>query len=304
MIKFQLGLPLVDQSAPADRLCPFCLCRMDPFGDHVLTCSAGNLYGRHNQFRDGLSVLLQDSSYVVRSEITVPNSPEALRPADLLVVNTSVGSPIALDVSLVHPLQSSLPQAAALPGTLAHHRAQQKVERYRAACKTAGWRFCPAVYETTGGHNPSFGPFLKQWARKMSMAAGCSVPDCLRAISWALSVLRGRCIAQHLTRAFPRSAASLSTLASSAALHSLPSSLQEPIPTNLPPAVGVLTKLDKTPPAAVVFVHQPYGPGRPESASLDIVGETDPAEEQPISTDLGRRGPAAGDLVLAQGLCC
>ena len=126
-LKFQLGLPLVSQSATADRSCPFCLCQMDSFGDHVLTCSAGNLYGRHNQFHDGLSVLLQDSSYVVRREIPVPNSPEALRPADLLVGNTSVGSPIALNVSLVHPLQASLPQAAALPGTLAHHRAQLKV---------------------------------------------------------------------------------------------------------------------------------------------------------------------------------
>ena len=104
------------------------------------------------------------------------------------------------------------------------------------------------------------------------MAAGCSVPDSLRTISWVLSVIRGRYIAQHLTRAFLRSAAPLSTLASSAALESLPNPLQEFIPTNLPPALGVMTMLNKVPPTAVVFVHQPDGPERPECSRLGCVG--------------------------------
>ena len=107
--------------------------------------------------------------------IPFPHSSDALRPADLLVMNTSVGCPVALDASLVHPLQHSLSQAAALPGVLALQRAQHKVSHYHQACGDAGWRFVPAVFETTGGHNPWFNPFGKMWVRRMSMMSGSSV---------------------------------------------------------------------------------------------------------------------------------
>ena len=96
-------------------------------------------------------MLPQDSSFEVWREASVPHSSDALRPADLLVVNTSAGCRVALNVSLVHPLQHSLSQAAALPGVLALQRAQHT--HYHQACGDAGWRFVPAVFETTG-HNP------------------------------------------------------------------------------------------------------------------------------------------------------
>lgn len=58
--------------------------------------------------------------------------------------------PHALDVSLVHPMQPSLPIAGVAPVKVTDRRDAIKEAQYEAMCSVARMGFCSLMYETTG----------------------------------------------------------------------------------------------------------------------------------------------------------
>ena len=124
------------------RACPGCSMPMDPVGDHVLCCAKLGLCARHDL--RGLRCPLHRGGLGCRFR----ESPESLRPADVLVHGID-NSPLAVDFSVVHPLQPSA-NLAVRPGRLVRQAENQKVRARLPACRRLGCSFCPFVIEPTG----------------------------------------------------------------------------------------------------------------------------------------------------------
>ncbi len=192
---FKLGLPIFSCAT-----CPACGKSQDPYGDHALCCPLTGFAIRHSFLKRGQASLLQDTGFETRLEVSLPESQD--RPADVLLVNSfSEPRPHALDVSLVHPLQPSLPIAGVTPGKVADRRAAVKEAQYQARCSVAGMGFCPLVYETTGAWSTPATKFVRQWARALAMKSGSPASQTLRSLAWSVSALIARAVGDHLARA-------------------------------------------------------------------------------------------------------
>ena len=109
--RMRMGICLDDADL---RLCAGCSMPMDPVGDQALCCSKLGVYARHNSLRDEFAALCVEAGLTVELE----KGPENLRPADVLVHGLD-NSPLAVDFSVVHPLQPSADLAEVHPGKLA-----------------------------------------------------------------------------------------------------------------------------------------------------------------------------------------
>ena len=109
--RMRIGMAL---DAADSRPSAGCSVLMDPVGDYALCCSKVGLYARHNDLRDEFAVLCVEAGLAVELE----KNPENLRPADVLVHGID-NSPLAVDFSVMHPLQPSADSAEVRPGTLA-----------------------------------------------------------------------------------------------------------------------------------------------------------------------------------------
>ena len=74
------------------------------------------------------------------------------RPADLLIPYWLDGKDVAMDVTVVNPLQTALINGAATtPGHALTRRYAEKMNKHDEGCRRAGIFFCPLVMETLGG---------------------------------------------------------------------------------------------------------------------------------------------------------
>ena len=94
---------------------------------------------------DEFAALCLDAGLAVDLE----KGPDNLRPADVLVHGID-NSPLAVDFSVVHPLQPSADLAEVRPRKLARQVENAKVRARLPACRRLGWSFCPFVVEATG----------------------------------------------------------------------------------------------------------------------------------------------------------
>ena len=74
------------------------------------------------------------------------------RPADILVPNFAGGRDVALDVTVVHPIQdATMPQAATTPGFALSYAHDRKVRGAEDDCRRQGIAFIPLAAESFGG---------------------------------------------------------------------------------------------------------------------------------------------------------
>ena len=89
------------------------------------------------------------------------------RPADVLLPHWAGGRDVALDVTVIHPLQdATMPNAATTPGfalTFAHDR---KIRGAEEDCRQQGIAFTPMVAESFGGWHSA----AEQEVRKLGTA--------------------------------------------------------------------------------------------------------------------------------------
>ena len=168
LARLRLGQPL---DALDTRFCPGCGAAMDCFGDHVLSCHKLGIYARHNKVRNELASICGEIDLRVELEQGPGGSP--LRPGDVLVHGLDA-DPLAVDVGVVHTLQSSINSADVQPGPLAKKMEQRKVLERQALCRRNGWSFSPFAMETIGVWGGKARHLLQKLATVWANHNGCT----------------------------------------------------------------------------------------------------------------------------------
>ena len=111
------------------------------FGDHAVCCASSGLYACHNRLRDGLRLEAEAADLPVLTEVTISGSDA--RAADL----ADQSAPIAVDVSVVHPLHPSCRTAEDTARRSADDRERRNVQLHASSCAAAEWSFLPCAAE-------------------------------------------------------------------------------------------------------------------------------------------------------------
>ena len=180
------------------RPCAGCAMPMDPVGDHALCCAKLGVYARHNDLRDTFAALCVDAGLAVEIE----QGPDGLRPADVLVHGLD-NSPLAVDFSVVHPLQPSADLAEVRPGKLARQTENSKVRARMPACRRQGWSFCPFVVEAMGAWGGRAKNLTQLLTQKYALRQQCSMKEAGEACRTRLQLSLLRSLSRQLERAFP-----------------------------------------------------------------------------------------------------
>ena len=149
--------------------CSACGLPADPLGDHALCCSAAGIWRRHNAMRDVVNALSK-AGLACYTETTLSTSD--LRPADIYVSQGWSARPLALDLSVVHPLSASHHHSKALAGTAAEARGNEKIAFYGQACESVGWEVIPLVAESCGAWDLKAQSFFSCLTRKQARSSG------------------------------------------------------------------------------------------------------------------------------------
>ena len=122
-VKLRLGMEVFSTAGS----CPACGAHSDKLGDHALCCGTdGTRISRHNALRDALHATAVAAGIGATKESKHLLQGSSRKPADVLLPFWTGGKDTAWDVTVVHPLQSSMvARAATTPG----HGAQEAYAR-------------------------------------------------------------------------------------------------------------------------------------------------------------------------------
>ena len=188
LLRARIGLPLY----PENSSCVACGQCLDPYGDHAQCCAGSGLYRRHNRVRDAVWRLAKVAGWDPILEAHLPNS--LVRPGDILL-RAKGPRPVAIDVTVVHPMRPSGPPALRNnPHTAAEAAEKLKTAKMQDECNRVGWVFKPFGLEVTGGMAPGAHQLFKQLIRQISMKTGLSPSDVARDVleSISLALAKGR----------------------------------------------------------------------------------------------------------------
>ena len=129
----------------------------DVFGDHLVSCPHGGTWKRHNSLCSAIEAIAVATGLRVRTEVAVQGR---LRPADLALSHWSGGRDAAVDPTVVHSLNPSIPwdlsQSAVDRAEAAKH------VKSDAPCAAADMDFIPVAVDTFGGYGQEEHRFLSQ----------------------------------------------------------------------------------------------------------------------------------------------
>eukprot|EP00731_Ephydatia_muelleri_P005873 Em0003g121a len=140
-VKWWLGLDTFQGSQ-----CAFCPAHsLDPLGHHALTCKfevGAGLFPDHSQSR----------------------------PANILLQNWNLGRPVALDISIVSPLNpSTLAEAGATFGAVLEATESRKHQANDEKCSALGWVSTPLAVDSYGAWGKEASLFLAQVAARLAI---------------------------------------------------------------------------------------------------------------------------------------
>ena len=149
-VKWWLGLDTSQGSQ-----CAFCPAHsLDPLGHHALTCKCGgDVVLRHNALRDTLVHFVHRAHASVQVEVGAGFFPDhsQSRHADILLQNWNLGRPVALDISVVSPLNpSTLAEAGATFGAVLEATESSKHQANDDKCSFLGWVSTPLAVDSYG----------------------------------------------------------------------------------------------------------------------------------------------------------
>ena len=188
LLRFRSGVQLSFGSSPT---CLGCGAPMDSFGDHSLSCASTGMYRRHNRVRDTLFTLSKQAGW---RPLLEPPTSQSLRPADVLL-QSSDAKPVAVDVTIVHPLRLSGPSATRDVATATANCAEQsKLAANSAPCSQMGWLRTPFALETTGGLGSHASRLCNRLTRSLSMKSGLPTqdPECHVHLAISIALAKGR----------------------------------------------------------------------------------------------------------------
>ena len=141
VVKYRLGCFLYTRAGK----CPACPNNSDRLGDHAMCCAyEGERIARHNALRDALYRTAVSAALAPTKEgrFLLPGGDR--RPADVLIPHWTGGRDTALDVTVVHPLQSAMVvQAAVTPGYALQEAYKGKMQKPGEDCRRQGLAFLP-----------------------------------------------------------------------------------------------------------------------------------------------------------------
>ena len=146
---------------------------LDPLGHHALTCKCGgDVVLRHNALRDTLVHFLHRVHASVQVEVGAGLFPDhsQSRPADILLQNWNLGRPVALDISVVSPLNpSTLAEAGATFGAVLEATESRKHQANDEKCSALGWVSTPLAVDSYGAWGKEASLFLAQVAARLAI---------------------------------------------------------------------------------------------------------------------------------------
>ena len=111
--------------------------------------------------------------------------------------------PLAVDVSIVHPLHLSSLKAVVTPGETEDQAEKAKSAHSKESCRQAGWRFTGACAETTGAWGPAARKLVLQLIQRQAMRLGVPVAEAAQLAWRRLNTALMKGTASMLLRAFP-----------------------------------------------------------------------------------------------------
>ena len=166
----------------------------------MLGCHKLGVYARHNEVRNELASICGDLS--LRVELEKGPEGSSLRPGDVLVHGLA-DVPLAVDVGVVHTLQSSINLADVHPGQLAKKMEQRKVLERQALCRRNGWSFSPFAMETIGVWGGKARHLLQKLVTAWANLHGCTKCEAASICRSRLELALVRGLARQLERGFP-----------------------------------------------------------------------------------------------------
>ena len=171
LMKWWLGCPLFP--AHTHPQCPLCGDSMDSFGDHLLCCKKSGFLQRHSAIVRHLWHMSTAAGFRAETEVAIGGN---TRPADLLLPHWKGGGPLAIDVTVVHPLAPSIPLQTVKTGREALDRAEKdKDDKHGEVCTQSNIPFTPFVLSTFGALSSSSDAFFNDLG-SAGWAAACGVP--------------------------------------------------------------------------------------------------------------------------------
>jgi hypothetical protein len=199
--RYRLGCPVYDRDGP----CPACLRPSDRYGDHALNCGFwGERITRHNHLRDHIHDMAAAAALgpVKEGRFLLPGVDR--RPADVLIPNWAGGLDVALDITVVNPLQQqTVAEAAATPGHALSFAYNRKMRGAAEDCQRQGMVFLPIAVESLGGWHEVAAREVKKLAVAKARQTGQEEEEALRHAFTRLSILLMKGNAAILTNRIP-----------------------------------------------------------------------------------------------------
>ena len=162
---YWLGIRLFSEG-PCSRCCR----HIDPYGDHHLSClGQSDKITRHNALRDVIFSAARLAALSPKLEAPFLLSGSHSRPADIFLPSWNRGSPAALDVTVISPMQQlTLPQSAITQGHALKVASERKTATHGPRCQQAGIQFIPLPVETLGGWSSAAALTLSDIGRRQA----------------------------------------------------------------------------------------------------------------------------------------
>ena len=194
---------LFEPNESGDVICRRCGQVADAFGDHAVACRfGGERNRRHTQLRDAVGSLVAAGGCSWRPEVAVPSPGDPLRPADLLVSGW-VGGPLAVDVTVAHPLAPSMAAADTAASTAMSRAEARKKVKYDSRCKAAGWEFTPFAVSAFGQLGPHATAFSALMAKRIAARLACPLADASRLVDAVIGGAIAAAVAAQLVSHAP-----------------------------------------------------------------------------------------------------
>ncbi len=197
LLKIRLGLSLEG----ANSNCLYCPGKvLDGADHHALTCRCGpDVVHRHNKLRNCINT-------VCRRALLNPQLEQGsrcgsqTRPADIFIPVWTLGQPAAIDLTVVHPLNSEFLSNGA---STAAETCLQAAEEWKHGangkkCKELGWQCIPMAVTVYGVWGPEARITIQRVASRIAIREQRDCGEVLMATYQQLGIVLARCTARAI----------------------------------------------------------------------------------------------------------
>ena len=159
-------------------------------GENAATSQVFQRIGRHNALRDALHSTAVSAGIGATKENRHLLPGSGRKPADIFLPYWTGGKDTAWDVTVVHPLQSSMvARAATTPGHGAHEAYRRKWRAAGDQCLQEGIVFVPLAMESLGGWHEAAIREVKKLGGALARHSGSEESTAIRHLFQRLSIL-------------------------------------------------------------------------------------------------------------------